>query len=40
MSMHIFATIVTSTAVAANNRGEGDVLNVKSFGVSRQVIVG
>jgi CRISPR-associated protein Cst2 len=24
MSMHIFATIVTSTAVAANNRGEGD----------------
>ncbi len=24
MSQHIFATIVTSTAVAANNRGEGD----------------
>ncbi len=24
MSMHVFATIVTSTAVAANNRGEGD----------------
>jgi CRISPR-associated protein Cst2 len=24
MSTHIFATIVTSTAVAANNRGEGD----------------
>ncbi len=24
MSMHLFATIVTATAVAANNRGEGD----------------
>jgi CRISPR-associated protein Cst2 len=24
MSQHLFATIVTSTAVAANNRGEGD----------------
>jgi CRISPR-associated protein Cst2 len=31
MSQHLFATIVTSTAVAANNRGEGDGSNLSTL---------
>jgi CRISPR-associated protein Cst2 len=31
MSRHLFATIVTPTAVAANNRGEGDGSNLATL---------